>query len=107
MAGHGHDDGDADIGTASSHICNLPLPSFESLRMGLKEAFKTTFASSTEVFQLIGITDYDAMFQHEIQEMSQSISGIYIIIAIVNALTHLIVFATLRFDFCSCCSHHR
>jgi hypothetical protein len=77
LAGHGHDDGDADIGTASSHICNIPLPDFESLRSGIKEAFKTAFASTTEVFQIVGITDYDAMFGHEIQEMSQSITGIF------------------------------
>jgi hypothetical protein len=59
--GHSHCDGDGDIGTAGNHISGLDLPTFDDFAAAIKDAFRNK-AGHTEVVQLIGATDYAAMF---------------------------------------------
>jgi hypothetical protein len=59
--GHSHCDGDGDIGTAGNYISGMDLPTFSFFAAAIKDAFKNK-AGYTEVVQLIGATDYAAMF---------------------------------------------
>lgn len=61
--GHTHDDYDAIIGTISSHITTLDLPTFEMYKAACMEAITKDGSVVLAVEKIIGITDYDRMFQ--------------------------------------------
>lgn len=61
--GHTHDDYDAIIGTIGSHICNLDLATFEDYKAACTEAITKDGSLVLAVEKIIGITDYDRLFQ--------------------------------------------
>ena len=61
--GHTHDDYDAIIGTIGSHICNLDLATFEDYKAACIGAITKDGSLVLAVEKIVGISDYDRLFQ--------------------------------------------
>lgn len=61
--GHTHDDYDAIIGTIGSYITNLDLATFEDYKTACIEAITKQGSLVLAVERIVGITDYDRLFQ--------------------------------------------
>jgi hypothetical protein len=61
--GHTHDDYDAIIGTIGSYISRLDLATFEDYKAACIEAITKNGSLVLAVEKIIGITDYDRLFQ--------------------------------------------
>ncbi len=62
IVGHTHDDIDAIIGNVVSYLRKLDLLSFEILKKGCEEAISKEGSTVIDVNQVVGITDFDALF---------------------------------------------
>ena len=61
MAGHSHNDGDGEMGTAGAQFCDQDMQSFSRFRHECREAFNKSALGFTDVYRLVGITNYEAM----------------------------------------------
>ena len=73
LVSHTHCDNDREIGLAGTFLCNQNIPSFSEFERLVKQAFHGQ--GSTEVHQIVGVTNYKDMFQ-DVDKNLNKISGI-------------------------------